>query len=152
MVRSPWLPIAGEYETSYRKARRPDVLRLNLRVGVTKIMQFHANHVSVSTFANDYYQIMFEAEEEADDPGSPYLLIQRQFEDPDDDLCYVEAHDEKYIGHFVLRRVEFTLRGLTIELDRTSDNRLSVTFTMAPSEFNEASQVMKIISGEIEPG
>jgi len=76
--------------------------------------------------AVDYYQAMFEAEQEADDPGSPYLLIQRQFENPDDDLCYVATHDENYIGHFVLRRVEFTLRGLSIEFDRPNDNLLSV--------------------------
>jgi hypothetical protein len=63
-------------------------------------MQFHANHVSTSTFAGDCYQAMFEADEEADDLYSPYLLIQRQFEDPDDQLCFVETHDEKYIGHF----------------------------------------------------
>jgi hypothetical protein len=114
-------------------------------------MQFHANHVSVSTFADDYFQVMFEAEEDAEDSDSPYLLIQRQFEDPEDELCYIETHDKKYIGHFILRRVEFTLHGLSIELDRPNDNLLSVTFTMAPSDFNEASRVMKIISGEIEP-
>ena len=45
-------------------------------------MQFHANHVSTSTFAGDYYQAMFEADKEADGPHGPYLLIQRQFEDP----------------------------------------------------------------------
>jgi len=145
------LTIAGESGKTNRKARHPDVLPSNLLDAATKTMQFHASHVSVSTFAGDYFQVMFEAEEEADDPGRPYLLIQRQFEDPDDDLCYVETHDEKYIGHFVLRRVEFTLRGLSIELDRANDNHLRVTFTMAPSEFNEASQVMKIISGEIAP-
>ena len=58
-------------------------------------MQFHADHVSTSTFAGDYYQAMFEADKEADRPHSPYLLIQQQFEDPDDHLCYVETHDEK---------------------------------------------------------
>ena len=114
-------------------------------------MQFHANHVSVSTFADDYFQVMFEAEEDAEDSDSPYLLIQRQFEDPEDELCYIETHDKKYIGHFILRRVEFTLHGLSIELNRRNGNLLSVTFTMAPSDFNEASRVMKIISGEIEP-
>ena len=62
-----------------------------------------------------------------------------------------EIHDEKYIGHFVLRRVEFTLRGLSIELDRPNDNLLSVTFTMALSDFDEASRVVEIIAGEIEP-
>src|SRR6516162_2768432 len=72
-------------------------------------MHFHANYVSTSVFGDgDYYQATFEAEQDTDDPDSPYLLIQRQFEDPDDDLCYVETHDEKYRGHFLLRRVDFT--------------------------------------------
>jgi len=66
-------------------------------------------------------------------------LIQRQFEDSDGDRCYIETHDEKYCGHFLLRRVDFTPQNLSIELDRPS------------TEFVEASQVVKIISGEIEP-
>ena len=86
-------------------------------------MQFHANSISTSVFADDYYQVIFEAEEDADE--LPYLLIQRQFEDPDDDLCYVERHDENYTGHFLLRRVEFTSQSLSIELDRPKDNLLA---------------------------
>jgi hypothetical protein len=66
-------------------------------------------------------------------------------------LNYVETHDEKYIGHFFLRRVEFTLHGLAIELDRPNDNLLTVTFTMAPSDFEEASRVVKIMAGDIDP-
>ena len=42
-------------------------------------------------------------------------------------------------------------RKLSIELDRPRDNLVSVTFAMAATEFAEASQVVKIISGEIEP-
>src|SRR5262245_31363621 len=46
-------------------------------------MHFHANYVSTSAFGDgDYYQATFEAEQDTDDPDSPYLLIQRQFEDP----------------------------------------------------------------------
>jgi len=37
------------------------------------------------------------------------------------------------------------------EFDRPNDNLISVTLRMAASEFEEASQVLKIISGEIEP-
>jgi hypothetical protein len=113
-------------------------------------MYFHANYVSTSVSGDgDYYQAMFEAEQDADD--SPYFLIQRQFEDPDDNWCYIETHDEKYCGHFQLRHVDFTPQKLLIELDRPRDNRVSVTFAMAATEFAEASQVVKIISGEIEP-
>ena len=115
-------------------------------------MHFHANYVSTSVFGDgDYYQATFEADQDTDDPDSPYLLIQRQFEDPDDDLCYVETHDEKYRGHFLLRRVDFTPQKLSIEIDRLRDYLISVTFAMVATEFAEASQVIKIISGEIEP-
>jgi hypothetical protein len=115
-------------------------------------MHFHANYVSTSVFGDgDYYQAMFEAEQDTDDPDSPYLLIQRQFEDPDDHRCYIETHDEKYCGHFLLGRVDFTPQKLSIELDRPRDNFVSVTFAMVATDFAEASQVVKIISGEIEP-
>ena len=115
-------------------------------------MRFHANYVSTSVSVDgDYYQAMFEAEQDADDPDSPYLLIQMQFEVQDDNLCYIETHDEKYCGHFLLRRLDFTPRKLSIDLDRPRNKLVSVTFAMAAAEFAEASQVVKIISGEIEP-
>jgi len=110
-------------------------------------MRFHANRVSASV-SGDYYQAKFAAEQDSDD--GPYLLIQRQFEDPDDDWCYIETHDKNYIGHFHLSRVEFTPQNLSIEFDRPADNLVSVTFAMAASDFEEASRVLKIISGEIE--
>ena len=112
-------------------------------------MLFHANYVATSV-TGDYYQAMF-AEEDTDDPDRAYLIIQRQFEDPEDDTCYIETHDRKYSGHFLVRRIEFTPERLSIELTRPNDNLISVTFRVAASEFEEASQVIKIISGEIEP-
>ena len=50
-----------------------------------------------------------------------------------------------------MRRVDFAPLKLSIEIDRSRDNLISVTFAMAATEFAEASQVVKIISGEIEP-
>jgi hypothetical protein len=52
---------------------------------------------------------------------------------------------------FLLRRVDFTPQRLSIELDRPRDNFVNVTLAMVATEFAEASQVVKIISGEIEP-
>jgi len=107
-------------------------------------MRFRANHISTSV-AGDYYQAMFAAEEDSDDPDSPYLLLQRQFEMPDGGECYIEMHDRDYSGHFLLRRVEFTRQKLIIESDRTTDNLISVTFDMTIPSFRKASRVMKII-------
>jgi hypothetical protein len=115
-------------------------------------MHFHANCVSTSVFGDgDYHQATFEAEQDTDDPDSPYLLIQRQFEDLDDHSCYIETHDERYCGHFLLRRVDFTPQKFLTELDCPRDNFVSVTFAMVATEFAEVSQVVKIISGEVEP-
>jgi hypothetical protein len=97
-------------------------------------MHFHAKYVSTSVFGDgDHYQATFEAEQDTDDLDSPYLLIQRQFEDPDDHWCYVETLDEKHCGQFLLRRVDFTPQKLLIELDRPRDNLVSVTLEMARS-------------------
>jgi len=38
-----------------------------------------------------------------------------------------------------------------LEIDRPRDNLISVTFAMAATKFTEVSQVIKIISGEVEP-
>src|SRR5215470_9352398 len=54
----------------------------------------------------------------------------------DDQLCYVETRDEKYVGHFFLRRVEITLHGLSIELDRPNDNLLTVPMAPSPNVTN----------------
>ena len=65
-----------------------------------RTMLFHANYVATSV-AGDYYQAMF-AEEDTDDPDRAYLIIQRQFEDPEkDDTCYIETHDRKYSGQYI---------------------------------------------------
>src|ERR1700751_6145317 len=92
-------------------------------VWMRESMHFHANYVSTAVFGDGGFdQAGFEAEQDTDDPDSPYLLIQRQFEDPDDHRCYIETHDEKYRGHFLLHRVNFTPPKLALELNRPRDN------------------------------
>jgi hypothetical protein len=112
-------------------------------------VHFHANHVSVSA-DGDYYQVMFEATKDAIDPERPYLIIQRQFEDPDGGVCYVETHDETYIGHFRVRRIDFSPSGILLEIDRPKANVVEVTFAIESSEFKRVARVVDIISGAIE--
>jgi hypothetical protein len=107
-------------------------------------MQFHANYISTSIFG-DYCQAMFAAEKDNGDPTNPYLLLQPQFETPDGGECYIETHDRNYIGHFMLRSVEFMPRKLFIEFDRPMHNRINVTFDMTIADFKKASRVVGII-------
>lgn len=113
-------------------------------------MQFHAERATVSV-AGEYYQLLFEAEEDSDDPQSPYLILQRQFEIEESGRCSVETHDENFIGEFILEQVEFTRERLSVSLDGPADKEIVVTFGLRHSEFEKASQVLKIISGEIYP-
>ncbi len=82
-------------------------------------------------------------------PNTPYLLIQRNSKIRTTIFAISRPTTKNTLG--ILRRVEFTLHGLSIELGRPNDNLLSLTFTMAPSDFEEASRVVKIIAGEIGP-
>lgn len=63
--------------------------------------------------------------------------------------CSVETHD--FIGEFILEQIEFTRERLLISLDRPGDKQIVVTFGLGHSEFETASQVLKIINGEINP-
>ena len=114
-----------------------------------RTMQFHANHVSTSV-SGDYYQAVFEASEDTSDPASPYLLIQRQFESPDGGRCSLETHDEKYTGHFRLRRIELAPDRLLIEIDRSREHEVHVTFSLAAADVEAARRVVNVISGEIK--
>lgn len=116
-------------------------------------MHFRANYVSASE-SGDYYQVAFNTNNPAVDVvdvDSPYLLIQRQFEDPDGGQCYIETHDEGYVGHFRLRLIEFSRSCLILEIARNRNNRIEVMFDMGESEFKQVQRVVDIISGKLSP-
>jgi hypothetical protein len=65
--------------------------------------------VSVGEFADEYFAFEFDNEDPSDDDfalsgdGAPYLIVQRQFEDAEGGVCYIETHDhDTYSGHFRL--------------------------------------------------
>ena len=115
-------------------------------------MRFHAPHVSASA-NGDYYQLWLgpdESEEEDADPNEvrgPYLIVQRDFEMPDDGGCYIETDNESYVGHFPLRLIELSPTRLSFEIVRKSNNHVDVSFTLDPSEFEEVRRIVEIIFG-----
>jgi len=119
-------------------------------------MRFHAARVSASV-AGDYYQLSLGPErrhEGEGDPGEvkgPYLILQRQFEMPDAGECYVETHDEGYIGHFRLRLIELTRTRLSFEIGRKANTQVEVAFSLNPAEFAEVRRVGEIVFGLREP-
>jgi len=93
---------------------------------------------------------MFAAVRDSTDPASPYLVIQRQFEDLDGGRCYVETHDENYIGHFRIRRIDLSVSRILLEIDRPKANVVEASFAIASSDFKQVARVVGIISGAIE--
>lgn len=110
-------------------------------------MLFHANHLS-SSEAGDYHQVQFALQNDADDVEGPYLLIQRQIEDLDGGVCYIETHDEKYIGHFYVTRLDLSPSRLLLEIDRPALNVIEVTFEITSPDFDEVARIIGMINGE----
>lgn len=116
-------------------------------------MLLDAKYVSISEFGGQYLGVYFDTEDPGADfdvsaPMKPYLLIQRQFEDEDGGICYIETHDpDSYAGHFRLRLIEFTPTRLLFEIDRASNRRVEVTFAINRQRFRKVQDIVSIIFG-----
>jgi hypothetical protein len=120
-------------------------------------MQLAAKRVS-TVMSGDYYQALFDSEGRDDEQVDPvdhpeqYILMQRQFESFDGGKCYVESHDEEYVGHFKLKLVEFSQTRLAYEIARRDHALVEVSFELTAAEFNEARPIVEVIFGVRQPG
>ena len=108
--------------------------------------------------SGDYYQAHFDSDDRDGgqvDPyeePEPYVLIQRQFESFDGGKCYIESHNEEYIGHFKLKLLEFSTTRLAYEISRCDHTLVELTFALTAAEFEEAQPIVEVIFGVMEPG
>ena len=116
-------------------------------------LKLQATYVSASEFDDQYFGVSFDTEDPGADldlsaPMKPYLLIRRQFEDDDGGVCYIETHElDRYAGHFRLRLVEFAPTRLVFDIDRATDRRVEVNFTLDPERFQEVERIVCVIFG-----
>jgi len=117
-------------------------------------LRLHANHVSAGESGDEYFQVSFDSGAPSDDhfdlSGSshPYLLIQRQFEDDDGGVCYIETHDhDTYTGHFRLRLIAFTPTRLAFEISRTDHAYVEVTYDLDAKRFGDVQRIVHIVFG-----
>jgi hypothetical protein len=117
-------------------------------------VRFHAKHVSVGETGGEYFQVSFDNEDPSDDdldlspPDQPYLLVQRQFEDDDGGVCYIETLDhDTYTGHYRLRLIEFTPKRLAFEIARRDHKYVEVTFDLNAKRFIIVKRIVHIIFG-----
>ena len=117
-------------------------------------VRLYANHVSVGESGDEYFQVSFDSEAPSDDDfdlsglGHPYLLIQRQFEDGDGGVCYIETHDhDTYTGHFRLQLIEFTPTRLAFEISRADHKYVEVTYHLDAKRFSDVQRIVHIVFG-----
>jgi hypothetical protein len=116
-------------------------------------VKLNARYVSIGDFDDLYFQVLFTNRDPAADydPSAtiePYLLLQRQFEDADRGLCYLETHDiDRFAGHYRLRLIEFTPTRLVLEIDRREDRTVEVTYKLSIRRFREVRRIVHIIFG-----
>lgn len=104
-------------------------------------MKIRLDHVTPAE-TGDYFQVLFEAG--ADGDGA-YVLIQRQFEDPDSGRCYIETHDDDYIGYFDVVRASLARNRFCLELRRAHSAKVEVTFETTGRKYGEVAKVMRIM-------
>ena len=117
-------------------------------------MRFHAKYVSVGEFGDEYFEVSFDSEDPGNDDldlsgdENPYLIVQRQFEDGDGGVCYIEPHDhDTYSGHFRLRLIRFTPTRFAFEIARKDHKHVEVTYNLDAKRFDEVQRIVRIIFG-----
>jgi hypothetical protein len=111
-------------------------------------MRFHAKYVSVGEFGDEYFEVSFDSEDPGNDDldlsgdENPYLIVQRQFEDGDGGVCYIETHDhDTYSGHFRLRLIRFTPTRFAFEIARKDHKHVEVTYDLDAKRFDEVQRI-----------
>jgi hypothetical protein len=116
-------------------------------------MRFRAKYVSVGESGGEYFAVSFDNEDPSNDDfelsgdEDPYLIVQRQFEDDDGGVCYIETHDhDTYSGHFRLRLLRFTPTRFAFEIARKDHKYVEVTYDLDAQRFDEVRRISSIPS------
>ncbi len=117
-------------------------------------MRLNANHVSFGQSDGKYFHVSFRGKAPTDNDfdlselDNAYLIVQRQFEEDDGGICYIETQDhDTYTGHFRLRLIEFTPARLAFEIARPAHKYVEVTYDLHAKRFREIQRIVHIIFG-----
>ena len=99
-----------------------------------------------ATESGDYFQVCFDT----DTDDGHYLLVQRQFEDPDGGYCYVETDAKEYCGHVRIKRALLTRDRFIMELRRKRAAHIEVMFSATQSAFDDLRRVLEIMFPDLE--
>jgi hypothetical protein len=104
--------------------------------------------VSVASSGDEYFQVSFdeiEAGEESEEFDHAYFLIQRQFEDYDGGLFYLESHETKLCGHFKIIGAELTRDTLRLQVACKPTETVQIRFQAGNARYRALKRILKII-------
>jgi hypothetical protein len=88
----------------------------------------------------DYYQLHFRDAGESEVEGLPYFIIQRGFEDEDDDNddpFFIETNDDSSIGHALIVKVALTPGSLYLQTRRHPWREILIQFETSPLKYSK---------------
>ena len=132
--RAAYLRCGKEAEVDYKLC----VLQ-NWGAADSKMIQMRFNSVADSE-AVDYFQVLFEEEEDNLEAG--YFLVQCQFEFPDNGEFYIESNDTGLCGHFEVKTATLTRQCLRLEMPSTKWKIIQVHFATDQAGYEELERVL----------
>ncbi|MBD3386299.1 hypothetical protein GF407_15420 [candidate division KSB1 bacterium] len=110
-------------------------------------MKLSAQYVSADEAA-DIFQVIFAKNRDSD---KDYLLIQRQFELPDDNRCYYEdGNNFENTGHYYVKKAFLRRNSLSIEIYRREDNKIFIEFQLSDHKFKRVRKFLQILIPNLE--
>jgi hypothetical protein len=107
--------------------------------------QFRCKRVSAAE-AGEGFQVLFERVPDSD---AGYVLVQRHFEFPDREECYVESDDRDFSGHFRIRRADLSRDRFRMTFGRNPVREIAVSFDATESVYTEVKRVLQIMIPEL---
>ena len=95
--------------------------------------------------SGDYFQVLFESGD-GDDRQDP--LMQRSFEPPGTEVCYVETSDLVDVGHFRASSAKLSRDHLLVEWHGRPP--VEVSFNASDSEHDRLRRILRIMIPELE--
>src|SRR5262249_37404621 len=108
-------------------------------------MKITLNHVSVSEDGDERFHVQFGSEPDSSDSLGSYVIIQRDFEPPDDGRCYLETHDRDFGGRVKFTAAELSRNRFIAKLARKQANELDVTFGASDTDYLALVRVLRIM-------
>src|SRR5579872_1302160 len=103
--------------------------------------ELHCGYVSVSESRGDHFQVLFAKTQESDEG---YLVVQRQFEMPDEAKCYVETDDRDSCGQFVIRNARLTRNQFEFEFGNRPARKMKVSLEATDSAYADVRRTLQI--------